>query len=300
MRLPTVRLAGLSLAVLLLAACAGAAPSPSPSPPPSQPPSPEPTAPADAQFRLRVTMVQALPPLATFNLTPTILVTNDGRVLTGGVVPAIFPGPLVIPINEQRLTPAGWSKIVAAARDAGLLTGARDFTGGGMPPGSVTARLEIVADGRLFDLVGDPNRIMVCVTTPCVPQAGTPEAFGGFLGQLSNLDPMLGGDLGPQGVYAPAGYGLIVGPPPANQQDLAQPAIPWPLAGGFAAFGKALADGSGGRCGIVTGEDVAALRPALTAANQLTRWRDPADGSFHGLTVRPLLPGDGDVCEGLV
>ena len=28
-----------------------------------------------------------------------------------------------------------------------------------------------------------------------------------------------------------------------------------------------------------------------TAATQITKWRDPADGSFHGLTVRPLLPG---------
>ena len=288
------RLAVPALAATMLAACAGATPSPSASP------SPEPTAPADALFRLRVTMVQALPPAATFSLTPTIVISNDGRVLTGGVVPAIFPGPLVIPVVEQQLTAAGWSKLVAAARDAGLLAGARDFTGGGMPPGSVTARLEIVADGQLFDLVGDPNRIMVCVTTPCVPQPGTPEAFGGFVSQLSNLQGWLGGELGQQGIYAPAGYGLVVGPPPANDQDLAQPAMGWPLAGGFAVFGKPLADGSGGRCGIATGADAVAIRPALNAANQLTRWRDPVDGSFHGLTVRPLLPGDEDVCEGLV
>lgn len=297
MRPSKVRLAGLPLATVVLAAaflaaCGGVAPSPSPTP--------EPTAPPDAPFRLRVTMVQALPPLATFGLTPTIVITNDGRVLTGGAVPAIFPGPLVIPVNEQQLTPVGWSKVVAAARDAGLLGGARDFTGGGMPPGSVSARLQIVADGRIFDLVGDPNRIMVCVTAPCVPQPGTPEAFGGFTSLLSNLAQVLGADLGQQGLYQPAGYALLVGGPPADQQGLAQPAIAWPLAGGFAAFGTPLADGSGGRCGLVTGADVGALRPALTAANQLTKWRDAVDGSFHGLTVRPLLPGDGDVCEGLV
>ena len=99
--------------------------------------------------------------------------------------------------------------------------------------------------------------------------------------------------------YVPAGFAIIAGPPP-DQQGLEQPPIAWPFAAGFAAFGKPLADGSGSRCGTVTGDALGALRPALAAANQLTRWRDPVDGSFHGLIVRPLLPGDGDPCEGLV
>ena len=97
----------------------------------------------------------------------------------------------------------------------------------------------------------------------------------------------------------PAGYAILVGPPP-DDQGLAQPPMAWPFEAGFAGFGGALTDGSGGRCGTVTGEEAGTLRPGLTAATSITRWRDPADGSFHGLTVRPLLPGDGDPCEGLV
>jgi hypothetical protein len=232
-------------------------------------------------------------------LLPSIVISLDGRVLTAGPVPAIFPGPLVTPMIERRLTPAGWAKVVAAARAAGLLGGASDFTGGAVAPGSVTARLEIVADGRVFDLVGDPNRIMVCITTPCVPQPGSPEAFGGFLSRLTDLGSWLGADLGPEGIHVPAGYAIIVGDP-ADDQGLPQPPIAWPFATGFATFGKPLADGSASRCGSVTGDDAARLRPALTAANQLTRWRDPVDASFHGLVVRPLLPGDGDPCAGLV
>jgi hypothetical protein len=168
-----------------------------------------------------------------------------------------------------------------------------------MPPGSAAARLQIVADGRLYDLTGDPGRIMVCITTPCDPQPGTPEAFGGFLSKLSDLASWLGGQVGASGIYAPAGYAVIVGPPP-DQQGLEQPIIAWPLDGGFAAVGKPLADASGGRCVTITGDALAALRPALGAANQLTRWRDPVDGALYGLTVQPLLPGDGDPCEGLV
>jgi hypothetical protein len=69
---------------------------------------------------------------------------------------------------------------------------------------------------------------------------------------------------------------------------------------GFGAFGKPLADGTGGRCGTITGADVGLVRPAFTAATQITPWRDPVEGSEHGLVVRPLLPGDADPCEGLV
>jgi hypothetical protein len=278
-----------TLTAMLLAACSGAPPTPTP----------EPTPPADAGFLLRVTVVQALPPQVTFGWRPTLLITLDGRVLTAGAVPAIFPGPLVNPIVERKLTPAGWSTIVAAARAAGLLSGQGDFTGGVMPPGSMATQLQIIADGRLHELTGDQSRIKVCVTTPCVPQPGTPEAFAGFLADLGSVDTWLAADLGPSGIHAPAGFAIIAGPPP-DQQGLEQPSIAWPLAGGFAAFGKALADGSGNRCGSVAGDALAALRPALAAATQITRWRDPVDGSFHGLVVRPLLPGDSNPCEGLV
>lgn len=288
MRPSRPRLVSLPLAGVLLAACTGSAPTP------------EPTPPAEAKALLRVTMQQALPPPGMFGWLPSVVISLDGRVLSGGAVPAIFPGPLVSPVVERQLTAAGWAKIVAAARALGLLSGASDFTGGALPPGSMTARLELVADGRVFDLVGDPNRVMVCITAPCDPQPGTPEAFGGFLGRLGDLGSWLGADIGPESIHVPAGYGIVVGPPPADDLGLVQPPIDWPLAGGFAAFGKALADGSGGRCGSVTGADAAALRAAFNAANQLTKWRDPTDGTFHGLVVRPLLPGDGDPCEGLV
>jgi len=285
----TARLMVPALTAALLTACSGTAASPTP----------EPTPPAEARFLLRVTQVQALPPQATFGWQPSIVITLDGQVLAAGAVPAIFPGPLVSPIIEQRTTPAGWARIVAAARAAGLLSGQGDFTGGAMPPGSMATRLQIVADGRLYQLTGDASRIMVCITTPCDPQPGTPEAFGGFLNRLGDLGSWLGADLGASAVYAPAAFAIIAGPPP-DQQGLEQPILAWPLAGGFADFGRPTTDGSGNRCGTVTGDDLAALRPALGAATQITRWRDPVDGSFHGLIVRPLLPGDGDPCEGLV
>jgi hypothetical protein len=288
---PTRRsIAGLAIAAALVAACSGASASPSP----------EPSAPEGAQFLLRVTQVQALPPGSTFGQTPQIVVTLDRKVLQGGAVPAIFPGPLLQPILARQLGANGWAQIVATARAAGLLSGNNDFTGGQLPPGSTTTRLQIVADGRLYDLIGDQMRAVQCVTTPCAPAPGTPEAFAGFIGALSNPTVIVGeSELGPDVPYVPSGYAVLVGNPP-DDQGVAQPPIAWPLPAGLGSFGKPLADGSGGRCGVVTGDDATSLRGAFGAATQVTKWRDPVDGSFRGLTVQPLLPGDGDPCQGLV
>ena len=286
------RLAALLLAATILGACSGATLTPSPSPQPSPPP--------DAAFLLRATFVQALPPSATFGILPMLVVTLDGRVLAGAPVPAIFPGPLLMPLSQRQLTAAGWNRVITAARTAGLLGSANDFTGGALAPGSAAGRLELVVDGKLVTLTGDPSRVMQCITAPCVPQPGTPEAFGGFWSQLTDLGGQLGADIGPEVAYVPTGFAVIVGAPPAQDANLPQVRARWPLATRFAAFGKPLADGSGGRCGTVTGADATTLGPLLQAANQLTPWQDPADGSVRGLTVRALLPGDEDPCTGLV
>jgi hypothetical protein len=291
MRASFLRPAIATLLVALIAACGGPAVSPSPQPDP----------PADAKVRLRVTAVQALPPPSTFTWLPWIVITLDGRVLSGGAVPAIFPGPLVNPIVERQLSATGWNRIVEAARAAGLLGAARDFTGGQMPPGSQVTRLEIVADGAVRELIGDVSRTFNCITTPCVPPPGTPEAFAAFVNSLGDLASITGpGELGPEKIHEPAGFAVLVNPGRPDDQGVPQPAVAWPLPGGFAAFGKPLQDGRGGRCGLVTGADVGLVRPVFASATQITPFRDPTDDSLVGLVVRPLLPGDGDPCEGLV
>jgi hypothetical protein len=292
MRAFSLRLIAMHLAGVLLVACGASAPSPSPSP--------EPDPPSDALVRLRLTTVQPLPPAATFGWLPQLVITLDGRVLSGGAVAAIFPGPLVMPVTERQLSAAGWSRLVDAARAAGLLGGNRDFTGGQLPPGAQATALEIVADGQVYELTGDASRQIVCITAPCNAAPGTPEAFAGFVNALTDLASIVGPEnLGPEHLHQPAGYAVIVGPEP-DDQGLPQREIAWPLAAGLAGFGKPLRDGSAGSCGSITGPGVGLVRPAFTAATQITPWRDPADGSLHGLVVRPLLPGDGDPCEGLV
>ncbi|HXH05816.1 MAG TPA: hypothetical protein VNI83_04415, partial [Vicinamibacterales bacterium] len=168
------------------------------------------------------------------------------------------------------------------------------------PPGSITTRLELLADGRLYDLVGDASRQIQCVTTPCVAPPGTPEAFAGFVNALPDIASIAGaGELGPERLHEPAGFAVVATPGKPDDQGVPQPAIAWPLDGGFAAFGQPLSDGSGGRCGRITGADVGLVRPIFGAATQTTPFRDPTDDSLWRLLVRPLLPGDEDPCAGL-
>ena len=281
--------------VLILAGCGSATSSQRPSPTPADG-STEPT----AGFRLRVTTVQALPPRELFTWTPTILITDDLVAVQGGAIPLIFPGPLVTPLLGTPLTEDAWAKVVAEARSAGLLSGASDFTGGALPPGAAAGRLQLVVDGRTYDLTGDPNRVTFCGDVPCQAEPGTPEAFATFLSLLGNLPGWIGEGVGAPGPWTPTAYAVLVGPPPPDEQNLAAAPLPWPFSVGAAEFGKRLTGEPDVRCGTVDGAEAAAFAAVLGNATQLTTWRDPDVANPIGLTVRPLLPGDEDPCAPIV
>ena len=281
-----VAVAGLALVVGGLVACGGSPASPAP----------QPTPPDGAEVLLRLDTEQALPPQAGFGDPSAIVITLDGRALAWGAVPAIFPGPAVMPMLQRQVTPAGWARIVELARGSGLLVGQGVI--GEIAPGSTIVRLSIVADGKLHQ-VSAANTFPGCLSDPCQGPPGSAEALSGFLSRLSELETFLGDDLGAEQPYVPEGYAVLVVAVPEND-GLPQQAIEWPFPEGFAGFGLPLADGSGFRCGTVTGTDATAFAGILAHASQITPWRDPVDGSLHGLTVRPLLPGDGDPCRGMV
>lgn len=293
---PRIRPVFVVAIALAVAACTGGGQGSSPSP--SSSPGPD-----DAAFLLRASATQALPPLVMFTWGPDLLITADRRAIITGPVPAIYPGPLVAPLLERPISEGGWRSIVDAARAAGLLTGQADFTGGALMPGGVAARLEMVVDGVAYELVGDPSQLVRCgegIRCPD-PAPGTPAAFAAFWMRLTDLGGWLGAEIGPETRYVPEAYAVLVGPPPAEAPPLDQPAATWPLATPLAGFGLPVRGEPSLRCGIASGADAAALQPVVDAASQLTPWLDPvAPGREHGLTVRVLLPGDGDPCAGLV
>lgn len=268
----------LTAALVAVAAC-----SPSAQPSPSAPP----------EFGFRAWTSQVLPPPASFTTGPVLAIADD-VVITPGAVPAIYPGPLVAPLVARRISTTGIAAIVREMQAAGLLADRTDFTDG-RPPGGVTGNIVVTFDGAQRELVGDPMRTIQCVTTPCVPPPGTAEAFATFWNRLYDLGGWLGPELGAEGPYEPTRAAVLVTDPTID------PALPgnvveWPL-GALREFGQPYAAPPGARCGLVEGDELLILRPVLSGATQLTRFRDPS-GAERGLVVRWLTPGEPDPCSG--
>ena len=84
---------------------------------------------------------------------------------------------------------------------------------------------------------------------------------------------------------------------PQEPADLEPSFADWPLATPLAAFGAPLVGFAEMRCGVVTGNELEALRAALENTNQLTFWR--SEGATYQLTPRPLLPHESGCLTGL-
>jgi len=304
---------GLVVFGLILAACSGGAGStPSPSPPgptatpgsspvPSGVPAPSAAPTPEPAVVLRATETQAILPVHRFGWLPVLIITADGRAFQPAPVPAIFPGPLVPQVDVRPVTEAGIARIIADARGAGLLSGETDFTGGTGMMGGKQARLQLTVDGVSYDLVGDPTRLVRCDPgTRCPnPAPGTPEAFAAFWARLADLDGWLASEVGRGTGYAPVAFSILVGLGPADPVPGLGPMV-WPVEVRFAFFGDPVITDTALRCGTVTGQEAQVLGPSLYKAKANQPWIESPEMSMsYGVTVRPVLPGDGDPCAEL-
>jgi len=289
------RVAALSAAslILVLAACSSAAsPSGSAGSSDSAPDSPSPSGVVGGTV-FRAWTTQALPPAATFSWGSTAVIA-DGQLIVSGPVPAIYPGPLMPNLIARSITPTGVDRIFEAAHAAGLLAGPTDLTGG-IAPGGMTAHLSFLLDGQEREVIGDPNKVMMCVAAPCVAPAGSPEAFGQFWAQVNDLATLVGNELGAEQRYQPTRLAVLVTDPPTDASGLKPGLAQWPLATPLREFGTPFGGGTD-RCGIVEGADLAQLLPAVQQANALTQWTDGTTGG-RVLVVRPLTPGEPGPCD---
>ena len=272
------RLSTLILVLLVAGGCAGAGSSPSPSA-------------ATTGFALRAWVSQALPPVGAFRTAGPDVTIDQGRLIVHGPEMAIYPGRLLPNLQQRPISQAGMDALVNAAGAAGLLGGPTDLTGG-LPPGAPAAHLLFVIDGVEREVLGDPTRQIVCVTTPCDGAPGTPEGFGQFWARIQDIGSLLGTELGPETPYVADRYAVLL-VEPVEDASLRPSFARWPLEVPMAQFGVALA---GARCGVIEGDSLRVALAAFGGANELTRWTDDTDAVF-GAIVRPLLPGEADPCR---
>lgn len=286
-------LAALALSVGACSASAASSPpsalptgAPQPSVGSSQPPT------GDAGLILRATLQGGfIGPSAIRTRLPIVSVYADGRIMTTGLTPAIYPGPLLPTIVVRTVGTVGAAGVLKAAAAAGL-TGADGSYGPGPMPDAAQTVITVVHDGRqtvsTFTSL-EPSQVQ--------PGTGVTDdrvltAAAQLLGRLMANDPF-GGTAGPQGSYTPLGFQVFVtpGPPDVSDPSLARPAVSWPLATPLASFGKVDTLGvAGARVGVVIGSDAAMIGPILASATQITPFL--SGGSQWTVVAKPLLPDE--------
>lgn len=222
---------------------------------------------------------------------PLVSVYADGRVITEGPVPAIYPGPALPNVLVAQIDPARVQELAERALEAGVRSSA-DL---GTPP---------VADlpSTRFTLVTGSGPVVREVYALLPPDSGLdpgPGAGGvteeqaaarARLWELQSELTDLGlGEGSEQEPYRPDAVAAVVRPwtdPDPGMPELQQPEIAWP---GPALPGETLNGMLELGCVTATGAEADAVLDAAGDATAITPWVG-ADGLRWSVTFRPLLP----------
>lgn len=280
-----VRAAAVLLVLLALAACAD--PPVAGSPPSDAVPPPRADLPADpAALVLRVEHVGGfVTPETTLTRLPMYSLYADGRLITQGPVPAIYPGPALPNVQVQALDAA----TVQELADRALAAGVAESGDLGTP------NVADVPSTRFTLVTADTTQVREVHALseglddelPDEQRAGRAElrALVDALDALGQRPPA------PES-YPATAVAAVARPWSAPEDDIAQglapDPVPWP--------GPALPGEPVGRlpelgCVTATGDQAAAVLAAGAGANSLTPWSTP-DGAVWSVTLRPLLPDE--------
>ena len=219
-----------------------------------------------------------------------MLTISDGLAIDGNIaIPAIYPGPIFVTPLARTISADGQLMVADEARRLGLVGDETDFTGGGVAPGAQIARLQLIIDGRTYDISG-----LAGLATGDEP--GSPQAFAAFWRELSMLDAPLDGELGASAPYEPEEVAVLFTAPARPEPGLPQRPVTWPLPGSFDQIGDEFPVEAGARCLTLSGDDLAVVLPVLEDANQLTVFHDEVDGQRSAMAV-VVVPGAESPCD---
>lgn len=281
------RPAALLAVAVMVAACVGGAGAAGPTP------SPEPEDPDKVIFRVSWDGGFVTPEMLLGRL-PVIAVYADGRVITLGPVPAIYPGPFMPNLQEQTLSPDALDSLIELAREKGLLKDVRyDFPGIADAADTV---LEINLDGESYRLSAYAlaeavdGGVAPAIEVPPADVAGR-AAMREFIDALTQIpaDDFVdqSHDYDYEALRLYVTDAVIV-----DDSELPgeQPPIAWPL-GDLATAGEPVENSPvGARCLVVEGDELATLKPLLQGANQLSVFE--SEGELYSLIPRPLYPDE--------
>lgn len=215
---------------------------------------------------------------------PTVTVLGDGTVITQAPVPAIYPGPAIVPLQAATAGAKAVDELVRRAGELGLLAGPLEF---GRPPvaDAPDTTVTVVAGGRTYTHTanalgigsglgpGDTNGLTG-------RERANREALSAFVAATGLLPP---GDR----AWRPQAVAVYVIGDYRPEPGLPQRPATWPV------VAPAVAGGSF-PCTLYQGADVDALYGALAQANARTPWE--IGGKPRQVAFRPVLPGQ-PACE---
>ncbi len=299
-----------ALTLVLVACSAGGAGSPGPSgsagPTPSGPTGTGQPSGGEVGAGLVVSVTEVggfVVPDATLGRLADIAIYRDGRVFQPGAVPAIYPGPLLPPLLQTTVSPAGIQAVLDLARQDGLADHDQSYLtpiGADMPDTIITVALNGTAVIGRFSSLGASGSNLTDPTEVAARAKATD-----FISHLTGYPSVLTQyQVGQSQPYVPTAVQIVarLGDPSAGVEPsmLARQPLVWPLAAPLTAFGQALPPTATpltvGRCGSVAGDDLKLLWPLLEQATGITGFS--SGGVTWKLTPTPLLPGQSDMCIG--
>ena len=226
-----------------------------------------------------------VPPDRTVGTLPAISIYADGRVITEGPVPAIYPGPALPNLQVVKIGPDKVQQLVKEATDAGVRPGT-DFGRPNVADAPTTRVTVTTAQGTQSVAVEALNEAQADDPMLTAPQEAARATLAAFVDKLTDLSA--GGDPSATGPYAAESLAVLARPyVKQGAEQPAQPEIAWP---GPALPGDYLNPAFKIGCVVVSGADADKVLTAAKKANQLTPWT--ADGAKYLITFRPLLPDE--------
>ena len=223
-------------------------------------------------------------PETIFVNVPSLVVSGDGRAFVPGAVPAIYPGPLLLPMGVRTISEAGIQQLLALASTAALLAPPPDYTAEMMiadAPGTV---VRFTVDAGTFE--HRAYALGFGIDDQGAPTAEVTPARQALLDHvlaLGDLASTVGAELGAESLFEPTEYRVRA--TPVVEADLAgmDPAptiVDWP-----ASIGLDLAAAT--ECAWVRADAVGSV---FAEADQLTHFRQ--GDVIYRIAVAGVLPGD--------
>lgn len=244
--------------------------------------------------------------------TPVFVLLGDGRAIVQGAQELIYPGPALPPLLERTLTEEGIQEVLRAIQQTDLfdadleLRGAQNFVADAsdtvftVNAGGETVTVTVYGLGTLAPMPGAEQPPGVNEA-----EARAHAELQELHDRLLMLDTWLPASAFADQAWRPyeaEAYRLYVrdvtGEPVEGDVPVAVRDWPVDASGVPAAFGEEQElFGNGTRCGVVEGDEAQAWLEELSAANQLTQWKE-GDRRFS-VRPRPLLPHEERGCPEL-